>query len=245
MKHAGGNMIPGAVAVTLDTADSVLYRLQRMMPGPTSIVIYPIGSAGKKKFSTDLDVMIDAEQLIKYFGSKDLTQSKKDLEAYFHRHGFLSSRSGMCVHVGIPVDYGSYIVQVDIMVVKDAKSVVPLHTHDYSNDPNMKGGTLHAIWADLANMSTCPGHLMLKLSPFRGLVNRKSQQLITFDKDEIAKIIIGPGACANDMRSISAILSALKPYPEKYQAVQMKYSPDVGFKTTAARFFRRVMDYIK
>jgi hypothetical protein len=110
----------------------------------------------------------------------------------------------------------------------------------------MKGGTIHAIWADLANLSSTPEHPSLMMSPYKGLVDRTTKELITNNKDEIAKIIIGPNATAQDMSSVDAMLDALKPYPQKYQAIKQKYTPiKDSISLTATEQMRRTLDLLK
>jgi hypothetical protein len=217
----GGNVVPNAQPVTQQNFATVVGNLRRIMP--EGITIYPIGSAGKKAVSSDMDVLIDAAELMAVFPARELKQSRAELESYFKQQGLFASRTGVSVHVGVPSGQGE-VVQVDVMAVADAAAAVPLHTHDYSEDPAMKGGTLHAIWADLANMSSTPDAPQLMMSPYRGLVNRETKQLITNDKDAIARIIIGPAATADDMRSVKSILRALKGHPEKYRAIAGKYA---------------------
>lgn len=121
------------------------------------------------------------------------------------------------MHVGIP--NGSGVSQVDIMIVKNAAEIAALHTHDYSLDKNMSGGVLHSIWADLLKL-TRPD---LKISPYRGLVVRETDELITTSKDNIARVIIDTGATAIDISSFTAILTALKKYPDKQNFIIEKY----------------------
>jgi hypothetical protein len=235
----GGNVVPDAQPVTRKNFKTVASNLQKLMP--KGIIIYPIGSAGHKDVSSDMDVLIDAGQLMQAFPAKELKLSRKGLEEYFQSKGLFAARTGVSVHVGVPTGEGNDVTQVDIMAVENAKEAVPLHTHDYSNDPTMKGGTLHAIWADLANLSSMPGHSSLMMSPYKGLVDRQTKELITSNKDEIAKVIIGPNATAKDMSSVNAIVNALKSYPDKYRAVVDKYVPQV----TESQMFRKLMDLLK
>lgn len=235
----GGNVVPNAKPVTRQNAATVANNLQKLMP--KGIKVYPIGSAGKKDISSDMDVLIDAGQLMKAFPAKELKLSRKALEDYFKQQGLFAARTGVSVHVGVPTGEGSDVTQVDVMAVDNAAAVVPLHSHDYSNDPNMKGGTLHAIWADLANISSVEGHESLMMSPYKGLVDRQTKELITSDKDQIAKIIIGPNATATDMGSVKSIMAALQKYPAKYRAVADKYSPQLS----ESEAFRKLMDLLK
>ena len=214
----GGNVIPNAQPISKENFPIAMKTLQSIMP--KGIELLPIGSAGKKDISSDIDTLIDAGELMNVFPAKELKLSRKSLEDYFKEKGLYAARTGVSIHVGVPV--GKEVVQVDIMAVEKARAAVPLHTHDYT-DPTMKGGTLHAIWADLANLSSLPDHQSLMMSPYKGLVDRTTKELITADKDEIASIIIGPGATAKDMGNPKAVLAALKRYPEKFNAINSKY----------------------
>lgn len=235
----GGNVVPNAQPVTRENVKTVVNNLQKLMP--KGITVHPIGSAGKKDVSSDMDVLIDASELMQVFPAKELKLSRQALENYFKEKGMFAARTGVSVHVGVPTGQGNDLTQVDIMAVENAADVVPLHSHDYSRDATMKGGTLHAIWADLANMSAVEGHPSLMMSPYKGLVDRQSKELLTSNKDQIAKVIIGPTASADDMGSVHAILDALKKYPEKYKAIYAKYAPQ-QVQEGSNEWFRNVLD---
>lgn len=235
----GGNVVPNAVPIEKVNFQSVMDNLQKVLP--KGINLYPIGSAGHKEISSDIDALIDASELMQVFPAKELKLSRKALEDYFKSKGLFAARTGVSVHVGVPIGNTDQVVQVDLMAVENAKAAQPLHTHDYS-DPNMKGGTLHGMWADLANMSKAEGHDSVMMSPYKGLVDRNTKELVTNNKDEIAKIIIGPTATAADMGNPQRVLAALKPYPEKYQAIRQKYFPEL---TEGSReWFRFLIDHI-
>jgi hypothetical protein len=216
----GRNVVPNAVELHKEDVIPLTLNLVNLLP--TGINIFPIGSAGQKEVSSDADFLIDAAELMLAFPTATLSESRKALETYFKNIGLFSARTGVSVHVGIPIS-STEIVQVDLMAVENAKEVAPLHQHDYSENPLLKGGTLHAIWADLARMSSAPGHSSVMISPYKGLVNRETKEFITSSKDAIAKIIIGPTATACDMRSVSAIIQALVSYPEKFNAISKTY----------------------
>lgn len=218
----GGNVIPDAVSLRKEDFPSVVDNLNKILP--QGINLYPIGSAGKKEVSSDIDALIDAAELMAAFPAKELKLSRKALEDYFKSKGLPAARTGVSIHVGVPIGASDKLVQVDLMAVDNAAAAQPLHTHDYT-DPAMKGGTLHAMWADLANMSSVEGHTSLMMSPYKGLMDRQTKELITNKKDEIAKIIIGPTASADDMGNPQKMLKALEKYPEKYQMVKDKYFP--------------------
>ncbi len=230
----GGNVISNAKPISKANFPTAVKNLQHILP--KGLNLYPIGSAGKKEISSDIDALIDAEELMKAFPAKELKLSRKALEDYFKSKGLEAARTGVSVHVGIPTGVDDEIVQVDLMAVENAKAAVPLHTHDYT-DPSMKGGTLHGMWADLANMSSLPNHKSLMMSPYKGLLDRETKELVANDKDKIAKIIIGPTASADDMGNPTKMMKALEKYPEKYKAIKDKYfasqlneAADVGRK---------------
>jgi hypothetical protein len=238
----GGNVVPDAKPVTRKNVQTVVDNLQKLMP--KGIRVYPIGSAGKKDVSSDMDVLIDAGELMTAFPAKELKFSRKALEEYFQSKGMFAARSGVSVHVGVPTGEGNDVTQVDVMAVENAADVVPLHTHDYSKDPSMKGGTLHGIWADLTNMSSLPDHPSLMMSPYKGLVDRQTKELITNNKDKIAKIIIGPSATAEDMGSVHALLTVLRQYPDKYRAIKDKWAPDLELNEDNS-WFRYLLNVLK
>ena len=239
--NEGGNVVPNAVELQKANFPLVMANLKKILP--QGLNLYPIGSAGHKEVSSDIDALIDAAELMKAFPAKELKLSRKALEDYFKSKGLFAARTGVSIHVGIPIGATQDVVQVDLMAVENAAAAQPLHTHDYS-DPQMKGGTLHGMWADLANMSSVEGHESVMMSPYKGLVDRTTKELITNNKDEIAKIIIGPTASAADMGNPQRVLAALKPYPEKYVAIRDKYLPGADLKEGSREWFRFLIDHI-
>ena len=49
----------------------------------------------------------------------------------------------------------------------------------------------------------------MKFSPYRGVVNRETNELIANDLDKIAKTLISPNASGKDIGSVESIVSAL------------------------------------
>jgi len=209
-----GNAIPLSKPISRDDYGTVIQLIKNILP--SGLAIHPFGSAGKKDISGDIDLFIEANELINIFASPDIKQGRKSLEEYFKNKGLCSNRSGVSVHVGVPFEDG--IIQVDFMAVDDASNLQKLHDHDYSN-PLTNGKTIVSLWCDLAN-ATSP---TLMISPYRGLLNRQTKELITIDKDEIAKIIISDDAIGDDMTSPEKILSALLNNQPKYQIIKEKY----------------------
>ena len=239
--NEGGNVIPGAVPIKRENFANAVKNLKKILP--QGMNLYPIGSAGHKEISSDIDALVDAGELMSAFPAKELKLSRKALEDHFKSLGYPAARTGVSIHVGIPTGVGDEIVQVDLMAVENAAAAQPLHTHDYT-DPTMKGGTLHAMWADLANMSSVQGHGSLMMSPYKGLVDRETKELITNNKDQIAKIIIGPTATADDMGNPTKMMKALEQYPEKYRAMKEKYFAE-PIAEGSLEWFRKALDILK
>lgn len=212
----GGRLIYEAKPVNKQAFYSVMEKLKQIIP----LRLYPIGSAGKKEISSDIDILVDTGDLMTWTNTKNVSDAKKALQKIFDQWQYPNLKSGVSVHVGIP--YNDGLVQVDIMVVDNAELAAPLHTHDYSQDVDMHGGTLHALWADLANISSNE-FISYMMSPYKGLVNRNTKEVLSSNKDRIAKIIIGPNATESDMRSLTSMFQALKQYPEKLCHVKDKY----------------------
>jgi hypothetical protein len=161
--NEGGNVVPNAVELRKENFPLVMANLKKILP--PGLNLYPIGSAGHKEISSDIDALIDAKELITAFPSKELKLSRKSLEDFFKSKGLFAARTGVSIHVGIPIGTTQDVVQVDLMAVDNAAAAQPLHTHDYT-DPNMKGGTLHGMLADLANISSVEGHESVMMSPY-------------------------------------------------------------------------------
>jgi len=237
----GGNVVPNAVPIKRENFAAAMANLTKILP--KGMNLYPIGSAGKKDISSDIDALVDAGELMQAFPAKELKLSRKALEDYFKQTGLFAARTGVSVHVGVPTGQGDEIVQVDLMAVENAAAAQPLHTHDYT-DPTMKGGTLHAMWADLANMSQAQGHASLMMSPYKGLVDRETKELVTNNKDQIAKIIIGPTASADDMGNPTKMMAALQQYPQKYNVIKNKYFAE-PVAEGSTEWFRKKLEILK
>lgn len=224
--NEGGKAIPDASPLTPSEVREVLDIATKILP---ELEIYPIGSAGYKPQSSDVDVLVDADELMAATGAPDLKKARAELASYLRSKGYQATQSGVSVHVGILLD--DKVGQLDIMAVDGAKHVAPLHRHDYRDDPEMKGGSVVIMIADLVKLAN-PNH---KLSPYRGIVDRETDELVTRDKNEIAKMIIGDEATAVDLSSTSAILRALKNHPEKLQALKKDKVTEGGWASTATQ----------
>lgn len=223
--NEGGKAIEGAVPVTPESFKVVMQNLKKMLP---ELNFYPVGSAGQKPLSGDVDVFVDTAELMSVTDTTKPKDARLKLEKQLQNLGLSTSKSGVSVHVGIPTGEGSEIAQVDIMTVDNAAQIAPLHQHDYSEDPKMKGGALFPMISDLAKAAD-PDY---KLSPYRGLVSRETDELITLNKDEIAKRVLGDWASADDISSVKKLLRATENHPELKQVLQ-KYTQSVTESVSA------------
>ena len=80
----GGNVVPNAVPIQKSNFAAAMANLQKVLP--KGINTYPIGSAGKKEISSDIDALIDASELMAVFPAKELKLSRKALEAVSYTH---------------------------------------------------------------------------------------------------------------------------------------------------------------
>ena len=79
--NEGGNVVPNAVELQKANFPLVMANLKKILP--QGLNLYPIGSAGHKEVSSDIDALIDASELMKAFPAKELKLSRKALEDYF------------------------------------------------------------------------------------------------------------------------------------------------------------------
>jgi hypothetical protein len=209
--NEGGNVFDGVDPFSKGEAPDILKYAQRLMPPGVDLI--PVGSAGHKASSGDMDLMVDAEQMLKATATKDEKSARASLKNYVLDRGYSAAQTGINVHIKVP--NGDKFAQVDIMLVKNAGSVSKFHQHDYSieNTP-YKGVHKHILLSSMAKNTKSPQFPNgLMWSGFQGLFNRgpdgKKAELISQDADEVAVILLGPGASGQDLGSVERILEKL------------------------------------
>lgn len=206
----GGNVWDDVSAIKKEYVPGIIQDIQKLMPDGIKI-IPDIGSAGYKVESGDMDVFVNANDLIGPV-IKDEKAARTALKGYIEQQGFTCALSGRNVHVKMPVPDGSF-VQVDVMVIPNAPKVAPFHQHGPSgqyNDPSFKGGQLFILYSSIAKA------LGLKFSPFEGkLISRDTNEVVADDKDAVAKILLNPTATAADLSNVKTIMKALANDPKK------------------------------
>lgn len=198
---------------------------------------YPQGPIPAKttvvpKKSGDLDVMIDGDDAMLFFKTKDGKTTRQSLDELLQRKGVKTRKAGVTVHTLVPYDGNFY--QVDIKVVQKAGKVSKFHHHDIPAGSPYKGVNKQMMMNVLA---TSQGMLW---SPDEGLYARdaagKKGTFISDELDIIAKKLLGPTASAASLGSVESIMKAI-PNEAKRKEVfaQAKSSaswqaatPDVG-----------------
>ncbi len=212
----GGNAIPSSIPVAKNDVKAIVDAAKKALPADLlKRVQTDIGSAGYKVESGDIDLMVEAEDVITLFnttGEKNpLLAAKKALENYFRGQGIEAKVNGNNVSIGIP--YKDAVAQVDVMVVHDASIVAPYHQHGPRgsyNDPEFKGQPIFIL------MNSIGKALGLKFDAFGAkLLRRDDNTVVARDRDAVAKILLNPKATADDLNSVKSILRALETDPEK------------------------------
>ena len=158
----------------------------------------------------------------------ELSASKWALADYMSKSGFRTDPGTLTVEYGA----GDKTFSVDLIV--RPKEAWELHTHDFAKDTTMRGGDLwtqmYPVLSKLASQKTYidpktgeeKGNL--QFSPDRGLVDRDTNQVIAINKDDIAKVLLGPQATARDLASMTGIRTALAKQPQKLAQLPLQQS---------------------
>ncbi len=169
-----------------------------------------LGSTGRKTDSGDLDLSVDAGEM-----SKD--QLTQVLTAWAQKQGVDPARyikkTGSAVHffAAIGGNPANGFVQTDFMF-----SNKPRWTQFVlSNDPASRyKGALRNIM--LNSMAKSLGY---KLNQNDGIMNRVTNELITDDPAQVAKMLLSPNATTADLSSVEAVMRALEADPKKPQKI--------------------------
>jgi hypothetical protein len=180
-------------------------------------IIADIGSAGYKVESGDIDLFIDERAAVKNFGSDNATGAKQAQAQYLQAKGFKTAVKGRNVHVDVPYsaqDGKQRHAQVDLMIIADAKRVAAWHQHGPRGmyaDPKFKAAHLYILLNSIANFKN------MKVDAFAGTLNNRDADstMVSRDRNEIAKILLNPGARAADLDSVATVMAALKSDPDR------------------------------
>jgi hypothetical protein len=208
--NEGGNIFQGTSDFDHKLIPDMMKQINSVM-SKTGVKALPIGSGATPtpgKISGDLDMIADAGQIRDHFGVKDNKNAKIELEKLFQQAGFETKKTGQIVHVKTNV--GDSSQQVDIMVVDGGETAQKFHVHDIPKGSPYKGVHKQIMIADLAKEK---GY---KWSPYKGLVNRETNELVSSNLDEIAKLLINDNATAKDLGSVESIVKAMGPAGKEF-----------------------------
>jgi hypothetical protein len=212
----GGNAIPTSIPVAKADVAAVVAAAKKAIPADLlKRMQTDIGSAGYKIESGDIDVMVEAEDVVALFQTQadknPVLSAKKALEAYFRGKGIEAKTNGNNVSIGIP--YKGAVAQVDVMVIHDAALVAPYHQHgprDSYADPDFKGQPIFIL------MNSIGKALGLKFDAFGAkLLRREDNTVVARDRDAVAKALLNPRASGEDLNSVKSIMRALESDPQK------------------------------
>jgi hypothetical protein len=234
----GGNAFADVVPFDHKKIPAIVKKINKILD-KVNTKAYPIGSGATPtpgKQSGDLDMIVDANTLIKYFDSPDVKDVRKKLRAMYDAEGFQTSQSGISVHVRTEIDGEAH--QVDIMVIPNAKNIAKFHTHDIPQDSPYKGLNKQLAMAYLAKKKN------MLWSAFQGLFSRTDTgskgELVTDDIDQIAKMLIGPAAKAKDLGSVETIMAAMDPQDAQQMITDLKVDPSWKEKVSESAELKRI-----
>lgn len=218
---------------------------------PIGVTLEVVGSCWKPRYdadgnvvpSNDLDALLDADMLMKYFGTKDGSTTRKALSEFLQKQGLTTKLAGVTVHTKVPMNGTCY--QVDIKVVKNAAEVAQYHRHDIPQGSPYKGVNKQLIMNALASSQR------MLWSPDEGLYARdtegKKAELLTTNWDKIAEYLLGKGATGKDLGSVESILAKIPDAARKEEILNMARGGRSWQEQTPniTEWFRSVLDMLK
>jgi len=162
-----------------------------------------LGTTGKKETSGDIDLGVDKNKVDQNALIQTLIKNgirKDDIK-----------KSGTNVHVRTPIagdeSGAKKYVQTDFMFNDDV-DFMKFSMQGGRPDSQYKGVHKHLLLASIAKSKG------LKWSYLNGLMDRKTDKTISKDPQEIATMLLGPGAKPNDITSVESILDKIQNMPD-------------------------------
>jgi hypothetical protein len=256
----GGNAIARSTPVKRQDVAGVVDLAKKALPAELLKNLHTdIGSAGYKVESGDIDVMIEAQDLVDLTDTHDapdpVKKAKQVLKAHFEKQGIEANANGRNVSIGI--EYREQdtnelkIAQVDVMVIHDVNVVAPWHQHGprgMYDDPDFKASHLFILMNSIAK------HLNLKFDAFAAkLLNRDTNEVVARTRKEVARVLFGPKAKETALDSVRSALKALESDPDRdsklAQARQDAAKGIINLPETVqpgtAAWFRQISDVVR
>jgi hypothetical protein len=182
--------------------------LEELLPG-LDVQGNTLGSTGVKDTSGDLDIAVDPAQVTKL-------QLMTRLQQWAQSHGFKPEewvkQTGAGVHFKTPITGNPQkgYVQTDFMFLKNipwSKFVLgPMPA-----DSQYKGRERNVLMNSLAKAQ---GY---KLNQIAGIADRNTNEIISDDPDQVAKMLLNKSATRADLASVESMLAALAKDPQRDQ----------------------------
>jgi hypothetical protein len=208
----GGNVFKDAdgraVTQRINQTDvkSTLAWLEELVPG-LDLQNNTLGSTGIKATSGDLDIAVDSTQVTK-------EQMVAQLTRWAQSHGFKPEewlkKSGTAVHFKTPINGNPEqgFVQTDFMFLQNvpwSKFVLGA----MPADSKYKGKERNVLMNSIAKS------MGYKLNQIAGIADRATNEIITDDPDQVAKMLLNRTATRQDLASVESILQALSTDPKR------------------------------
>ena len=180
--------------------------LEEMLPG-LDLQGNTLGSTGIKDTSGDLDIAVDSSQLSKL-------QLITRLQQWAASHGFKPEdyvkQTGAGVHFKTPIvgNPANGYVQTDFMFLKNipwSKFVLGA----MPADSKYKGRERNVLMNSVAKA------MGYKLNQIAGIADRNTNEIISDDPDQVAKMLLNKSATKDDLASVESILAALARDPQR------------------------------
>jgi hypothetical protein len=174
-----------------------------------------LGSTGRKESSGDLDLAVNSQEISK-------AELESQLKNWATQQGLNPkewvAKSGISVHFKTPIlgDVKNGFAQTDFMFLDNPAWGIFLLSQGPSEYKGMFREVLLNNVAKGTISSEYPQGLRLSM---KGLVDRATNEFITFDIDTIAKTLFGPTGSKEDMMSVENIYKKLANDPNKEKKV--------------------------
>ena len=169
-----------------------------------------LGTTGKKEFSGDLDIAIDANEVNK-------NEFAEKLADYIREQGSDPKdwirKSGISVHFKTPIkgNADNGYVQADFMFGE--RDWMKWSMTGGREGSNLRGSHRHVILSSIANARG------MKWSFQNGLVNRETGEVISKDPNEIAKKLLGQPAAPKHLQDPEAVIDYVIKLPNYEELV--------------------------
>lgn len=192
--------------VTKAEVISTVKELEKILE--LSLLDNMLGSTGVALESGDIDLVIDENEISKD-ELRDRILANEMIQQLLEKQKLspadILAQSGITLHFMFPVagDAASGFVQVDLMFHKDP-TWLKFSLGLGGVNSEFKGVHSQQILASIAKAKD------LKWSFIKGLLNRETNEVVSKDPDEIAKILLNKNATKDDLQTVENVLTVIR-----------------------------------